>query len=107
MKRLIIFGLLLMMIGSCTAPNRFIVTNLGYEPEEMKESVVYALPKNSLKVSLTYEKNVIIPGPYADYALKLLGIENVPKKRSQDYSHFPRHEYYIRKSQLHVWRQTH
>jgi hypothetical protein len=74
----------LLMVG-CTTPGRLVVTELGYEPAEVTESVVYALPETGLKISLGYRKDIFIPGPYADYAQRLLGIDGVQKNRSEVY----------------------
>ncbi len=81
---LFIVVLLLLMVG-CTTPGRLVVTELGYEPTEITESVIYALPETALKISLGYRKDVFIPGPYADYAQRLLGINGVQKRRSESY----------------------
>lgn len=71
---------------SCSTPGRFIVTGLGYEPVETEESIIYALPQTGLKIGLTYQKDIFIPGPYADYAQRMLGIEGVQKDRSEKYT---------------------
>ncbi|MCF8346477.1 MAG: DUF4831 family protein [Bacteroidales bacterium] len=75
---------LLLMVG-CTTPGQLVVTELGYEPAEVTESVIYALPVTSLKIKLDFRKEIFIPGPYADYAQRLLGIDGVKKKRSESY----------------------
>jgi hypothetical protein len=75
----------LLVITSCSVPNRFIVSELGYEPAEVTESMIYTLPQTSLKVQLNYKKDVFIPGPYADYAMKLLGVSDVQKSRKVEY----------------------
>ncbi len=71
---------------SCSTPGRFIVTGLGYEPAEAGESIIYALPQTGLKIGLSYQKDIFIPGPYADYAQRMLGIEGVKKIRSEKYT---------------------
>ncbi|MEX0981386.1 MAG: DUF4831 family protein [Bacteroidales bacterium] len=82
----LVVGLTMVFVVSCSTPSRFIVTGLGYEPSETVESVIYALPQTGLKVRLTYQKDILIPGPYADYAQKMLGIEGVRKDRSEKYT---------------------
>jgi hypothetical protein len=42
-----------------------------------EEGVVYSLPRNGLKVIVEVEKTTFIPGHYAAYAKKYLGINNV------------------------------
>ncbi|HKK63015.1 MAG TPA: DUF4831 family protein, partial [Bacteroidales bacterium] len=81
----IIPTLLILMIASCSTPNRFVVTNIGYEPAEIAESYIYNLPRTSIKVTLKFSHEVFVPGPYADYAQRLLGIKGVKKQREESY----------------------
>lgn len=83
--RIIPFLVVFLCMFSCSSPNRFIVSNLGYEPVEVKESLIYSLPQTSLKVTINYKREIFIPGPYADYAMKLLGIQGVQKSRQERY----------------------
>jgi hypothetical protein len=77
---------MMLFVVSCSTPGRFIVTGLGYEPAEVKETTIYALPKTGLKIGISYQKDVFIPGPYADYAQRMLGIEGVQKVRYERYT---------------------
>ena len=86
LRKYLVVGLTMVLLFSCATPDRFIVTELGYEPSETVESVIYALPQTGLKVRMTYQKDVFVPGPYADYAQKMLGIEGVRKERSEKYT---------------------
>lgn len=81
----IIFAALLVLTTSCLPPAKFIVSNIGYEPLELKESSMYALPQTNLIIGISYEKEVFLPGPYCDYTLKLLGISGVNRSRSETY----------------------
>ncbi len=81
----IVFISLLFLAGSCVPATKFLVTNIGYEPLEIEESLIYALPQTSLKIGIGYEKRVFLPGPYCDYSLKLLGINGVNRTRSEVY----------------------
>lgn len=83
MNKLYLTAIVLLISASCTTTSKFIVTHLGYEPIEVNKSFVYALPKTCLKVEVNYQKDVFIPGPYADYAQRMLGIDGVKKVRSQ------------------------
>ncbi len=77
----------MILLSACSTPsNLFIINEIGFEPPETKESMIYALPRTSLKVTVNYMKEVFIPGPYADYGLKLLGIPGVQKQRDEQYS---------------------
>ncbi|MFC2090579.1 DUF4831 family protein [Bacteroidota bacterium] len=85
--RITVLFLTLLIFSACSAPsNLFIINEIGFQPPETKESMIYALPRTSLKVTVHYKKDVFIPGPYADYALKLLGIPGVQKQRFEQYS---------------------
>lgn len=83
MKHTILLILSVLFVSACTAPNRFLVTGVGYEPQEKNSALVYALPKTGLKVQLDYRREVFIPGPYADYAQRQLGIEGAGKERTE------------------------
>lgn len=83
MKRIFLILLPFLLVVACSAPNRFLVTGVGYEPLENNSTMVYALPRTGLKVHIDYQKDVFIPGPYADFAQRQLGIEGVGKKRSE------------------------
>lgn len=80
------FLAIFLVAGSCSVKRQFIVTGLGYEPDEYAENYIYALPKHVLKIGVTFEKEVFVPGPYGDYAMKLLGISEVQRKRAVRYS---------------------
>jgi hypothetical protein len=80
-----IFIALLILTGACTPATKFIVTNIGYEPLEVQQSYIYALPQTNLITGIQYQKDVFLPGPYCDYALKLLGINGVNRLRAESY----------------------
>jgi hypothetical protein len=54
-------------------------------------SVVYALPKTSIKIKIEVEKEIFLAGPYAQYAEKYLGIDVETQNREN---------YYIRKVEI-------
>jgi hypothetical protein len=49
---------------------------IAYEPE----GIVYSLPRTGFVVEIKASKTVYVPGPYAQYAKKYLGIENAVEK---------------------------
>jgi hypothetical protein len=49
-------------------------------------SIVYALPRTVFTVVVDCEKTIQIPGPYGQYAGDLLGIDNVIKEESENWS---------------------
>jgi len=76
---------LILSLSACAPTTSLQVTRLGFEPEEVQEKVIYALPQTLLKISITYNKHVQIPGPYAQYGEKYLGIRNCITKRSENW----------------------
>ena len=78
--------MILILVGSCAAERKFIVTGLGYEPDDFRENQLYALPMNVLGIHVSFEKEVFVPGPYCDYAMKLLGIGDVQRTRQVRYT---------------------
>lgn len=52
------------------------------------KGVVYALPKTSFNVDIKTTQTTIIPGPYAKYAQKYLGIEDAPTAKTSNWEIF-------------------
>ena len=69
-----------------TKPLQVQVTPLGQEPKDVKERYLYALPQTVLKVEVTLREVRSIPGPYWEYAEKYLGLKEVVKKKSSQWS---------------------
>lgn len=46
---------------------------------------IFALPKTILTLNITLEKQIIKKGPYAEYAKKYLGIQNVPTENTEKF----------------------
>ena len=74
------------VISGCTTSSRIQVTPLGIEPEESVEKYFYALPMTVLKVGVICEEVRSVPGPYWEYAEKLLGIEEVIRQPSSEWN---------------------
>jgi hypothetical protein len=68
---------LVMTISGCTTASRIQVTPLGVKPEGTRETYFYALPQTVLKIEVTCQEVRSVPGPYWEYAEKLLGIKEV------------------------------
>jgi hypothetical protein len=49
------------------------------------EGLYYALPKTKIQVDVWVEKVEVIRGPFAEYAGRLLGLDNVPRVNSESY----------------------
>ena len=72
------------IIGGCAVqPARFQVSHLGYEPPKQLRSRVYSIPLDRFKITVEVEEEIFIPGPYSDYAQKLLGIEGAGDTRTE------------------------
>lgn len=82
MKKQILLALIFIIVASCSTPLNFQLSKIGEEPEEYKQRIIYSLPKTVLRIDIEIEKETYIPGPYRQYAKRLLGLENV----IQDYS---------------------
>ena len=85
MRKIIIFGLLLLVFHSCISTSEFQVSRVGAEPSKTVERTVYVLPRTVLEVSVNYEKESRIPGIYRRYTDRLLGIEGYITEPSVSY----------------------
>ena len=74
-KYILIFILIISGILSCAAQGKFIVTKIGEEPESYKERLIYSLPHTVLLVTINFESEFFIPGPYRRFSEKFLGIK--------------------------------
>ncbi|MDR2065589.1 MAG: DUF4831 family protein [Prevotellaceae bacterium] len=79
MKHIFLLSVILFVCLQTKAQN-----NSG-EDQIVANSVVYALPKTSIKIKIELEKEIFIAGTYAQYAEKYLGIE-VNTQNSENYS---------------------
>jgi len=52
---------------------------------EVKEGIFYALPRTIIKIDVSIDKIENYKGPYADYALRFLGLKNVVESNSVEY----------------------
>lgn len=86
MRKVLTFIIGITLAASCSTPGKFIVTDLGYEPQEAMQTMIYALPLTGLKVTVNFQRDLFIPGPYADYAERMLGISGVRKERIEKHS---------------------
>lgn len=79
MKYSIITLLVALLLSSCVIPSRFQVSGPGQDLKKVKASTMYSLPQTSFLVTIEYEKEMKVPGPYWRYSEKLLGM--VPEIR--------------------------
>jgi hypothetical protein len=59
--------------------------NNSNDAQIVANSVVYALPKTSIKIKIEVEKEIFVAGPYSQYAEKYLGID-VDTRNHENYS---------------------
>lgn len=52
---------------------------------EVKEGIFYALPRTIIKIDVSIDRIENYKGPYADYALRFLGLKNVVESNSVEY----------------------
>jgi hypothetical protein len=76
-KKIIIFIPFLALL-SCKPTSETTVTPLKQINNLSESGIVYALPKTTLRFTVEAKRTEIIPGPYAEFSLKYLGIENAP-----------------------------
>lgn len=85
--------LLLIMLHSCSIMEPVPETNTEARTKhlfELEESfqgsgVFYSLPRTAITVDVEVKKTTKIPGPYAGYAGRFLGLDNVIRSHSNDY----------------------
>lgn len=70
--------LLFLALLSCKPTSETTVTPLKQINNLSESGIVYALPKTTLRFTVEAKRTEIIPGPYAEFSLKYLGIENAP-----------------------------
>lgn len=81
-----IFSALLLAGCAATEELQLKVTPFGEEPDEVQKQFFYALPKTVIKVEVSFREVKNIPGPYWEYADKYLGLKEVIKKKSSEWS---------------------
>jgi hypothetical protein len=57
----------------------------GIAPPPGRSALVYGLPQTRLFFDVEISKTVIKKGPYAEYAARMLGLQNVPMKDSESW----------------------
>jgi hypothetical protein len=64
------------ILFSCSTESVFKVSRVGEEPEQFKQRAVYSLPQTLFLVSVEFEKESYIPGPYRLFTERFLGLED-------------------------------
>lgn len=88
---LVLCAALMTLLSGCATSGRsskadIVVLPLGGEVKVTEGSIVYALPLTVIEFDVILEKTTEIPGPYADFAYELLGLENVIRAENEKWS---------------------
>jgi hypothetical protein len=84
LKKLITLSIISIFCSQLPAQNfKTSAQNNNFTASE--NSIIYALPRTYLKISVEVTKTTTIKGPYAEYAQKYLGIFDVPLENSTSY----------------------
>ncbi len=84
MNRKITLIIAIALLVSCSKmPMR--VNNVDSTVGLSTKGLVYALPRNVLKIKIDAIKSIIVPGPYGRFAQKYLGIIDVPIKKIDEW----------------------
>lgn len=85
--RLVMLALVLLMAVSCSEKSAITSVNVQKTPSSTAlEGYYYFLPRTHIAVDVAVTKTIKQPGPFAQYAESLLGLEQVIKVPSVNYS---------------------
>lgn len=89
--RLSLFLLIIIISFSCfpnkkRADSKSIILPLSEKNSLREGSIVYGLPRTALTVYVEMERTIEKPGPYAKFALDMLGLNNVIQSESESWS---------------------
>ncbi len=76
------FLFIFLTIGCGSAKKATTTVTKIEDMEKIDQGMLYALPQTELFFNVEVVKTTVIPGPYHDYATKLLGISSVPHNRN-------------------------
>lgn len=83
MRKLLFTAFFITVLISCSTPS-FVVKKIDKNDNLASEGhLFYQLPLTSLQVIVEETHTTFIPGPYAEYAMRYLGIENAPRQRTE------------------------
>ncbi|HNT92178.1 MAG TPA: DUF4831 family protein [Bacteroidales bacterium] len=88
-KTALLLTVVFILAAGCTATkphNDIVVLPLGGEARMTEGCLVYALPLTVFEFDVIAEKRVEIPGPYAQYAGEMTGLESVIKEKNESWS---------------------
>jgi len=87
MKKVITWAMVMYSIISCSVFAQINVVRIDNNAApQTKEGIFYALPRTVVKIDVKIDRVENYKGPYADFALRFLGLKNVVPANSIDYS---------------------
>ena len=86
LKKNISYLFCMLLTASCASMGNITVNNVNDTGSPQPGSFIYSLPLTVFDVSVTAEEISIIPGPYAKFAEKYLGIQHAPQKTEKLWS---------------------
>lgn len=75
----------LVLVTSCGTKKPLQVTPIDSSTTMGVNGLVYSLPRTVLNIRVDATRRTVIPGPYAGYAQKYLGIPDAPQKRVDEW----------------------
>jgi len=86
MKKIIVLAIMLQLMVTCTLSAQFNVLRIDNNAApQTKDGVFYSLPRTVVKIDVKIDRMENYKGPYADFALRLLGLKNVVAENTVDY----------------------
>ena len=87
MKRNILFGMVLAawMVSCAPTKNETAISPYSVSQPVGQSALVYGLPQTRLYFEVELVKTLVRKGPYAEYANRMLGLQNVPMKDSESW----------------------
>ncbi|MEA2106380.1 MAG: DUF4831 family protein [Bacteroidota bacterium] len=86
MKKIyLIYVVIVLTIFSCKTISETKVSKIDGLTSQSENSIIYALPKTTLRFTVEALRTDIIPGPYYEYAEKYLGMDDVPEEEYSDW----------------------
>jgi hypothetical protein len=87
MKKIIATSILLHLVIACTVFGQINVLRIDNNAApQTKDGIFYSLPRTVVKIEVKIDRIENYKGPYADFALRFLGLKNVVAANSIDYN---------------------
>ncbi len=85
---LLVIAIIIITISGCSpfrkaSKSDITILPLGGEVAVTDGSIVYALPMTIFEIDVIADKTIEVPGPYAEYASELLGLDDVIKEKNE------------------------